>query len=86
MRVETPHSLWAISRTAGLGVHRARPTWCVASFPGDICDVRCDNEVGKGDHRHIGVKESVYTFTTQDKLIADFRRDIARWNRENRHS
>jgi hypothetical protein len=34
---------------------------------------------------YIGEKESVYTFTTPDKLIADFRRDIARWNRENRY-
>ena len=48
--------------------------------------VRYDNEVGTGDHRHIGEKESVYTFTTPAKLIADFRRDIARWNRENRHT
>jgi hypothetical protein len=47
--------------------------------------VRFDNEVGKGDRRHIGEKESVYTFTTPDKLIADFRRDMARWNRENRY-
>ena len=34
------------------------------------CVVRYDNESGKGDHR----------------LIADFQADMARWNRENRHS
>ena len=57
------------------------------TYPGfdGICVVRFDNEVGKGDRRHIGEKESVYTFTTPDKLIADFRRDMARWNRENRY-
>lgn len=33
--------------------------------------VRYDNEVGKGDHRHIDEKESAYNFTTPDKLIAD---------------
>lgn len=47
------------------------------------CVVRYDNEVGKGDHRHFGVKESSYAFTTPEGLLADFQRDIARWNREN---
>jgi hypothetical protein len=50
-----------------------------------VCVVRYDNEVGKGDHRHFAAKESAYRFETPDKLIADFQRDIARWNRENRH-
>ena len=48
--------------------------------------MRYDNEAGKGDHRHFGEKESNYTFQTPEKLIADFERDIARWNRENRNS
>jgi hypothetical protein len=51
-----------------------------------VCVVRYDNEVGKGDHRHFAGKESAYEFETPDKLIADFQRDNARWNRENRHS
>lgn len=50
------------------------------------CVLRYDNEVGKGDHRHFGKKESVYTFTTPDRLIADFQKDIARWNHENSNS
>ncbi|MBI5937769.1 MAG: hypothetical protein HY850_07975 [Betaproteobacteria bacterium] len=48
------------------------------------CVLRYDNEVGKGDHRHVGRIESAYTFTTPEKLIADFQRDIERWNDENR--
>ena len=48
--------------------------------------LRYDNEVGKGDHRHFGGKESTYRFTTPERLIADFRRDIARWDDENRNS
>jgi hypothetical protein len=51
-----------------------------------ICVVRYDNEVGKGDHRHFGAKESNYSFTTPEALLADFQRDIARWNRENSNS
>lgn len=50
------------------------------------CVLRYDNEVGKGDHRHVGPIESPYTFTTPEKLIADFQRDIERWNDENRDS
>ena len=50
------------------------------------CVLRCDNEVGKGDHRHVGRIESGYTFTTPEKLIADFQHDIERWNHENRDS
>ena len=51
-----------------------------------VCVVRYDNEVGKGDHRHLGENEGPYSFETPEKLIADFQRDITRWNRENRHS
>ena len=47
------------------------------------CVLRYDNEAGKGDHRHFGEREGVYRFTSPDRLIADFQRDIARWNDEN---
>jgi hypothetical protein len=50
------------------------------------CVLRYDNEVGKGDHRHFGKRESFYAFTTPDQLIADFQKDIARWNHENSNS
>ncbi|MBZ4266229.1 DUF6516 family protein, partial [Streptococcus pneumoniae] len=42
------------------------------------CVLRYDNETGKGDHRHFGKKERVYTFETLDKLVTDFELDIAR--------
>lgn len=48
------------------------------------CVLRYDNESGKGDHRHSGGKESKYAFTSVERLIADFQRDIERWNHENR--
>jgi hypothetical protein len=50
------------------------------------CVLRYDNEVGKGDRRHFGGKESPYVFTTPDQLIADFQNTIARWNHENRNT
>ena len=42
--------------------------------------VRYDNERGKGDHRHIGDKEEPYTFSSIDRLLDDFERDIRNWS------
>jgi hypothetical protein len=49
-----------------------------------ISIVRYDNERKKGDHRHFGEKEDAYTFVSSEQLIADFQKDIERWNSENR--
>ena len=51
-----------------------------------VCVVRYDNEVGKGDHCHFGVAENSYRFTTPERLMVDFQKDIVRWNHENSHS
>lgn len=51
-----------------------------------VCVVRYDNEKGKGDHRHFGGKESAYAFVDPEQLVADFHKDIMRWNHENRDS
>lgn len=75
--------LWQVPKSVAGSTHEFK--YRLAYVVEGICVVRYDNEVGKGDHRHIGEKESGYTFTTPDKLVADFRRDIARWNRENPH-
>lgn len=51
-----------------------------------VCVVRYDNEVGKGDHRHFGVSENSYKFSSPERLMLDFQKDIARWNDENSNS
>jgi len=43
------------------------------------CVRRYDNEVGKGDHRHIDDKEESYAFTTYDALLTDFWSDVEAW-------
>lgn len=35
-----------------------------------------DNEPGKGDHRHYGDREEIYSFTTPEQLVADFLADV----------
>lgn len=44
------------------------------------CVLRYDNERGKGDHRHFGMDESAYKFSSPDQLMLDFNADIVRWN------
>jgi len=41
----------------------------------------CDNETGKGDHRHRGGREEPYRFTDVDTLVADFLVDIEKARR-----
>ena len=40
-----------------------------------------DNAERKGDHRHYGGKETAYSFRSIDRLLADFSRDIKRYQR-----
>lgn len=49
----------------------------------EICVLRYDNEAGKGDHRHVDGAELRYAFTSPEKLLNDFRQEIARWENEN---
>jgi len=35
-----------------------------------------DNERGKGDHRHVKGRETVYRFVSAEKLVADFLADV----------
>ena len=76
--------LWQVPKPVADSAHGFK--YRLAYAVGGVCVVRYDNEVGKGDHRHFNGKESTYNFKTADKLIADFQRDIARWNRENSDS
>jgi hypothetical protein len=50
-------------------------------FPGRRI-VGYDNETGKGDHRHLGERESAYEFTSVDALIADFLADVEQRRRK----
>ena len=51
----------------------------LAYVVGGVCVVRYDNELGKGDHRHVGSIESNYLFTDLNRLLADFRSDVEGW-------
>jgi len=76
--------LWQLPKQVAGSAHRFK--YRLAYVVNGECVLRYDNEVGKGDHRHIAGKQSSYASTTAEKLIADFQREIVRWNRENRNT
>ena len=76
--------LWQLPKPIAGSSHRYK--YRLAYVVRGECVLRYDNEVGKGDHRHVGETSGFYVFTTPERLIADFQREIARWNRENRDS
>jgi hypothetical protein len=41
--------------------------------------VRYDNELGKGDHRHVRGVEETYVFSSLEGLLEDFERDVQNW-------
>ncbi len=75
--------LWRVPEPVRGSTHDFK--YRLAYVVNQVCVVRYDNEAGKGDHRHFGQTEQSYTFQGVEKLIADFQRDIARWNYENRN-
>ncbi len=76
--------VWKVSKPISGSSHGFK--YRLAYVVDGICMLRYDNETGKGDHRHHGDKEEAYDFETLDKLMADFWRDIERWNHENSSS
>ena len=76
--------LWQLPEPLAGSSHRYK--YRLAYVVETLCVIRYDNESGKGDHRHYGATEKPYSFSTPEGLIADFQRDIARWNDENRNS
>jgi len=76
--------LWRVSKPLAGSNHGYK--YRLAYVVRGVCVLRYDNEAGKGDHRHFRGRESRYAFSTPEKLIADFQRDIARCNDENSHS
>ncbi len=42
-----------------------------------------DNELGKGDHKHLREVETRYRFVSVEKLVADFLADVERAKNDN---
>lgn len=70
---------WLVPHPLSGSRHRFK--YRLAYVEKDVCVIRYDNEAGKGDHRHIGRRETDYTFTDLDTLLVDFWSDVDEWRR-----
>ena len=73
--------LWEVPEPLSGSSHRYK--YRLAFVVAGDCVLRYDNEVGKGDHKHVRGKEVKYRFVSADKLVADFFEDVRRWRNEN---
>jgi hypothetical protein len=71
--------VWRLPRPARGSSHGFK--YRLALVVDGTCVLRYDNEVGKGDHRHVRDAEDIYGFTDPDALLADFWRDVEDWRR-----
>jgi Family of unknown function (DUF6516) len=69
--------VWRVPKPVRGSVHDHK--YSLAYVVGGRCVLRYDNEAGKGDHKHVGSVEQVYTFTTPVTLLADFWKDVDQW-------
>jgi hypothetical protein len=76
--------VWRLPKAAQPSTHTFK--YRLAYVVSGECVLRYDNELGKGDHRHYGATERPYRFSAPERLLANFRADIRRWNHENGRS
>jgi hypothetical protein len=69
--------VWRVPVAVRGSAHRFR--YRLALVVKGECVLRYDNEAGKGDHRHVGNAEHRYRFSTPAQLLADFWKDIEKW-------
>ena len=69
--------VWQVPRAVTGSSHRLK--YRLALIVDGECVLRYDNEVGKGDHRHVGTTETTYAFTTYERLMTDFWTNVDTW-------
>ena len=69
--------VWRFPRPVKGSAHRLK--YRLALVVDGECVLRYDNESGKGDHQHVGNSETSYSFSSYEKLLADFWTDVDAW-------
>lgn len=72
--------VWRLSEPLSASVHAFK--YRLAYVVDGRCVLRCDNESGKGDHKHVGGREMRYRFRSIDQLLDDFLSDVSSWEGE----
>lgn len=71
--------IWRLPRTLPGSAHNLK--YRLAHVIDDVCVMRYDNEVGKGDHKHIAAVEMPYVYVSLEQLLNDFWTDVG-WRPE----
>ena len=70
-------TLWQLPKRSAERPHGLKYTLYYGLADG-TCVVRYDNELGKGDHRHLGDREEPYALVGVEALVSDFLADVGR--------
>ncbi len=62
--------------------YKYRLNYCTAE---GVTLVRYDNELGKGDHKHLGDEEVTYKLQSIDQLLYDFWHDVEQISEKKQH-
>jgi hypothetical protein len=62
--------IWRVPQPVSPSTHAFK--YRAAYSLGGVRLVGFDNERGKGDHRHVGGRESAYAFVAVEQLVEDF--------------
>jgi len=73
--------LWEVPEPLSGSKHHYK--YRLAFVAAGVCILRYDNEAGKGDHKRVNGKEAKFRFVSVDKLVADFFKEVKRWQDEN---
>jgi hypothetical protein len=71
--------VWQVPHPLRHSAHRLK--YRLAFVVAGECVLRYDNEAGKGDHRHVGDRETPYAFRSPEQLLRDFWADVEAWRR-----
>lgn len=69
--------VWQVPQPVQRSAHSHK--YALAYIVAGVCVLRYDDEAGKGDHKHIGIVEASYRFTTSGQLLTDFCQDVDQW-------
>lgn len=69
--------VWQVPKPVPGSVHGFK--YRLALIVSGKCVLRYDNESGKGDHKHLDGVETLYTFRSAARLLADFWSAVNLW-------
>jgi hypothetical protein len=70
--------VWQLPSAAPASRHRFK--YRLAFVVEGECVLRFDNEAGKGDHKHLHGLQQAYSFTTLERLMRDFWKEVEAWH------